>query len=67
MLPQTDAFHQSSNQSLLVIKELRIGRLLRQANIRKACGNILPLLVGKDREEQSACPHYFRQKPEQEE
>ena len=42
MLPQTDAFHQSSNQILMAMKELQIGRLLRQANIRKACG--IPVL-----------------------
>ena len=42
MLPQTDAFHQSSRQILLTMKELQIGQLLRQANIRKACG--IPVL-----------------------
>ena len=38
MLPQTDSFHQGSNQILLAMQELQIGRLLRQANIRKSCG-----------------------------
>ena len=38
MLPQADSFHQSSHQILLAMKELQIGRLLRQANIRKSCG-----------------------------
>ncbi|MBO4685517.1 MAG: transposase [Lachnospiraceae bacterium] len=43
MLPQTNSFHQTSNQILLAMKELQIGRLLRQANIRKACG--IPVIV----------------------
>lgn len=38
MLPQTNSFHQASNQILLAMKELQVGRLLRQANIRKSCG-----------------------------
>ena len=38
MLPQMDSFHQTSDQLLLAMKELQIGRLLRQANIRKSCG-----------------------------
>lgn len=38
MLPQTNSFHQTANQILLAMKELQIGRLLRQANVRKSCG-----------------------------
>lgn len=38
MLPQTNSFHQTANPILLAMKELQIGRLLRQANVRKSCG-----------------------------
>ena len=38
MLSQDEVLYQSKNRFFFAIKELSIGRLLRQANIRKSCG-----------------------------
>ncbi len=43
MLPQDELFRQSSARILSAIKELQLGSLLRQANVKKACG--VPVLA----------------------
>lgn len=38
MIYQTDEFENTQNTFSDAIKELQIGKLLRQSNIRKSCG-----------------------------